>query len=135
VIEAANFGTQIANVVWIIVLIVTGVMIATVSLIAIRERYREIAIRRTEGARRLQIVGQLLLENVLLTTLAGTLAIALARMAGAVLQARYISWPPAFLLGDVALALGMGAVLAAFATVLPARRAASLDPVEVLRNA
>src|SRR5262249_34693454 len=96
VIEAADFGTQIANIVWIIVLIVTGIMITTVSLVAIRERYREIAIRRTEGARRAQIVGQLLLENLLLTDLAGTVALGLARLAGAVLHARYISWPPAF---------------------------------------
>jgi MacB-like periplasmic core domain/FtsX-like permease family len=135
VIEAANFGTQIANIVWVIVLIVTGVMIATVSLVAIRERYREIAIRRTEGARRAQIVGQLLLENVLLTGLAGTVALGLSRLAGIVLRARYISWPPAFLGGDVVLAMSMGVLLAALATVLPARRAASLDPVEVLRNA
>jgi putative ABC transport system permease protein len=135
VIEAANFGTQIANIVWVLVLIVTGVMIATVSLVAIRERYREIAIRRTEGARRAQIVGQLLLENVLLTGLAGTVALVLSRLAGIVLRARYISWPPAFLGGDVVLAMSMGVLLAALATVLPARRAASLDPVEVLRNA
>jgi ABC-type antimicrobial peptide transport system permease subunit len=135
VIEAADFGTQIANIVWIIVLVVTGIMIATVSLVAIRERYREIAIRRTEGARRIQIVGQLLLENVLLMTVSGVLALGLARFAAAVLQARYISWPPAFLPGDVLLAIGMGAVLGALATVLPARRAAVLDPVEVLRNA
>jgi ABC-type antimicrobial peptide transport system permease subunit len=135
VMEAATLGTQVANIVWVIVLIVTGVMITTVSLVAIRERYREIAIRRTEGARRAQIVGQLLLENVLLTNLAGTVALGLSRLAGMVLQARYISWPPAFLAGDIVLALGMGVLLAAIATVLPARRAASLDPVEVLRNA
>jgi ABC-type antimicrobial peptide transport system permease subunit len=135
VIEAADFGTQIANIVWVIVLIVTGVMIATVSLVAIRERYREIAIRRTEGARRAQIVGQLLLENVLLTDFAGTLAIGLARLGGAFLHERYISWPPAFLPRDLLLALSMGVLLGAIATILPARRAASLDPVEVLRNA
>jgi putative ABC transport system permease protein len=135
VIQAANFGTQIANVVWIIVLVVTGVMIATVSLVAIRERYREIAIRRTEGARRSQIIGQLLFENILLTGMSGTLAYFLARAGGVILRERYISWPPAFLPGDVLLALGVGVLLAALATVLPARRAASLDPVEVLRNA
>lgn len=135
VIEAANFGTQIANVVWVIVLLVTGVMIATVSLVAIRERYREIAIRRTEGARRVQIVGQLLFENVILSDLAGLLALGLARLGAIVLERRYISWPPVFLIGDILLALGMGVVLGACATILPAHRAASIDPVEVLRNA
>jgi ABC-type antimicrobial peptide transport system permease subunit len=135
VVEAADFGTQVANVVWIIVLIVTGVMITTVALVAIRERYREIAIRRTEGARRAQIVGQLLMENLLLSGVSGLLAVGLAHWAAAILHARYISWPPAFLAVDVSLALGMGIVLGAVATVLPAMRAAALDPVDVLRNA
>jgi ABC-type lipoprotein release transport system permease subunit len=135
VIEAADFGTQVANIVWVIVLFVTGVMITTVSLVAIRERYREIAIRRTEGARRSQIVGQLLTENLLLSAAAGVVALALSRWAASLLHAHFISWPPAFLPFDLALALGSGVLLGALATVLPARRAASLDPVEVLRNA
>ncbi len=135
VLETADIATQVANVVWIIVLFVTGVMITTVSLVAIRERYREIAIRRTEGARRSQIVGQLLLENILLSDAAGTIALLLSRWAAAVLHARYISWPPVFLASDMALALGCGIVLGALATVLPAFRAASIDPVEVLRKA
>jgi ABC-type antimicrobial peptide transport system permease subunit len=135
VLQAADFGTQVANVVWIIVLVVTGVMILTVSLVAIRERYREIAIRRTEGARRAQVVGQLLVENMLLSAAAGVVGVGLSRWAGSVLHTRYISWPPAFLPFDVALALGLGILLGALATVLPALRAASLDPVEVLREA
>jgi ABC-type antimicrobial peptide transport system permease subunit len=135
VIEAADFGTQVANIVWVIVLFVTGVMITTVSLVAIRERYREIAIRRTEGARRSQIVGQLLTENLLLSAAAGMVALALSRWAASLLHNHFISWPPAFLPIDLALALGSGVLLGALATVLPARRAASLDPVEVLRNA
>lgn len=135
VLEATDVGTLVANVVWVIVLVVTGVMITTVSLVAIRERYREIAIRRVEGARRLQIIGQLLGENLLLSGVAGLAAIGLARGAAAILQARYISWPPAFLPGDLALALGLGVSLGALATLVPAWRAASLDPVAVLREA
>ncbi len=135
VLEAADIGTQVANVVWIIVLLVTCVMITTVSLVAIRERYREIAIRRTEGARRGQVVGQLLAENVLLSAAAGVLAVGLARWGGSVLESRYISWPPAFLTSDLVLCLGLGLVLGAVATILPALRAASLDPVDVIRRA
>ncbi len=135
VLRASDFGTQVANIIWIIVLFVTGVMITTVSLVAIRERYREIAIRRTEGARRTQIVGQLLMENVLLSVGAGIIALGLSHWAAGVIESRYISWPPAFLAFDLCLALGLGIVLGALATVLPAYRAASLDPVEVLREA
>ncbi len=135
VINGADFTTQIASILWIIILLVTGVMILTISLVAIRERYRELAIRRTEGARRLQVVGQLLLENLLLSTAAGGLAILLARFAGRLLEARYLSWPPTFLPGEMALALGLGIGIGALATVVPAYRAASLDPVQTLRVA
>jgi hypothetical protein len=135
VLQAADLSTLIANVVWVVVLVVTGVMIATVSLVAIRERYREIAIRRVEGARRPQIIGQLLGENLLLSAAAGAAALGLARGAAWLLQARYISWPPAFLAGDLLLSLGLGIALGGLATLLPALRAASLDPVRVLREA
>jgi len=134
VLQAADLGTQIANVIWVIVLVVTGVMVMTVSLVAIRERYREIAIRRTEGAQRSQIIGQLLMENVLVSMAAGVAATVLARWGAGIIEARYISWPPAFLAGDIVLALGLGVGIGALATVLPAWRAASLDPVEVLRR-
>ncbi len=135
VLEAAGLGLQIANVIWIIVLIVTGIMIMTVSLVAVRERFREIAIRRTEGARRGQIVLQLLLENVLLSALAGCVALGLARWAGHLLESRYLSWPPAFLVSDMLLTLGCGIFIGALATVLPAMHAGNVDPVTVLRNA
>ena len=135
VIEAASLGLQIANVIWIIVLMVTGIMIMTVSLVAVRERYREIAIRRTEGARRGHVVMQLLLENVFLSAVAGGAALVLARWAGHWLEARFISWPPAFLVSDMLLTLGCGIVIGALATVLPAVHAGNLDPVAVLRNA
>ena len=135
VLEVADFGTQLANVLWMIVLFITGVMIMTVSLVAVRERYREIAIRRTEGARRAEVVCQLLMENILLSVTAECAALVLSRWGASLMQARYISWPPAFLPGDIALALGLGIALAALATVLPALRAASLDPVAVLREA
>lgn len=135
VLRTTDIGTDLANVIWIIVLVITGVMIMTVSLVAIRERYREIAIRRTEGARRWQIVLQLLTENLLLGLTAGAAALAVSRLTAAVLQRRYISWEPVFLVGDLVLALGLGLVIGAVATVLPAYRAAALDPVKVLRNA
>jgi putative ABC transport system permease protein len=135
VMKGADFTTQIASILWIIILLVTGVMILTISLVAIRERYRELAIRRTEGARRLQVVGQLLLENLLLSGAAGLLAIGLAKLTGGLLEARYLSWPPTFLPGEMALALGLGIGIGALATIVPAFRAASLDPVQVLRTA
>ena len=134
VVKGADLATQVASMLWIVVLCVTGVMILTISLVAIRERYRELAIRRTEGALRSQIVFQLLLENVLLSAVAGTIAIALAMFGGDILEARYLSWTPTFYLNEIALVIGLGVIIGALATVIPAYRAASLDPVEVLRQ-
>ncbi|MBL6766080.1 MAG: ABC transporter permease [Verrucomicrobiae bacterium] len=134
VMKGADLTTQVAGMIWIIVLFVTGVMILTISLVAIRERYRELAIRRTEGALRVQIVSQLLLENVLLSALGGGMAVILARQTGHLLESRYLSWPPVFLPNEMALALVLGIGIGALATVIPAWRAASLDPVEVLRR-
>ena len=135
VMKGADLSAQVASMLWIIVLFVTGIMILTISLVAIRERYRELAIRRTEGALRSHIVTQLLMENILLSAVAGIAAIVLSRFGGGILEARYLSWTPTFLLHEVALTLGLGITIGALATVIPAYRAASLDPVEVLRQA
>lgn len=134
VLQATDLATTIASVIWILVLLITGVMITTISLVAIRERYREIAIRRTEGGRKIQIAGQLLLENVILSVVAGGFAVGIAHVIGPFLQERYLSWTLAFRPEDLALLLGLGTLLGALATVLPAWRAASLDPVTVLKN-
>lgn len=134
VLKGADLTTQVASMLWVIVLFVTGVMILTISLVAIRERYRELAIRRTEGALRMQIVTQLLLENVFLSAIAGALAVFIAQSAGNLLEARYLSWEPTFYFNEIALTLGLGITIGALATVIPAYRAASLDPVEVLRQ-
>ena len=132
--RGTDLTTQIAGMLWVIVLMITGVMILTISLVAIRERYQELAVRRTEGARAWQIVGQLLVENLILSFAAGLLAIGLAHVIGNFMAARYLSWSPAFIWHEMALALGLGVGIGALATVLPAARAASLDPVQVLRN-
>ena len=134
VLKGADLTTQVASMLWVIVLFVTGVMILTISLVAIRERYRELAIRRTEGALRTQIVGQLLLENVFLSAIAGALAVFLAQSTGELLEARYLSWAPTFYFNEIALTLGLGITIGGLATVIPAYRAASLDPVDVLRQ-
>jgi putative ABC transport system permease protein len=134
VLDAASLGLHLADAIWLIVLVVTGIMIMTVSLVAVRERYREIAIRRTEGAGRMQLALQLLTENLLLSCVAGGLAVGLARLAGEALRRRYISWPPAYLASDLLLALVCGFLLGGLATLLPALRAARIDPVAVFRD-
>jgi ABC-type antimicrobial peptide transport system permease subunit len=82
----------------------------------------------------MQLALQLLTENLLLSFVAGGLAVGLARLAGEALRRRYISWPPAYLASDLLLALVCGFLLGGLATLLPALRAARIDPVAVFRD-
>jgi hypothetical protein len=57
-------GAFLGNLVWILVCLVACVMISTLNLVAIRERYDELAIRRCEGARRRDVVAQVAAEGL-----------------------------------------------------------------------
>ena len=132
VLKAVELSTEIANVAWIIVLTIATAMILSVALVAVRARYVEIAIRRVEGARRAQVVGQLLVENTLVALAAFLVALPVAQLAAWVLRARYLSWPVVFESSDLLVALISGLLASLVATALPAYRAAMVDPVRVL---
>jgi putative ABC transport system permease protein len=115
-----------------IALLVGGVVAATIMLSSVNERVGEIGIRRAVGAETRDIVAQFLLETAV-TMLGGGLLGLVAGSAVAQLIANRMSLGPviswkAVLLG-VVLSVGTGLL----AGVLPARRAARLQPVEALR--
>ncbi len=132
VMTAVELSTEVANIAWLVVLVIATAMILSIALVAVRTRYVEIAVRRVEGARRVHIVGQLLLENVITALGAFLVALPVAALAGWVLELRYLSWPLVFEPDDVLTALLAGLVASLVATGLPAHRAASVDPVHVL---
>lgn len=113
-------------------LLVGGVGVSNIMLVGVRERTREIGLRKALGARQRDIVMQFLVEAVLLTTIGGALGILLGvGISAAVgwltpLPTRIAWWSPA-----VAFAVSVG-VGVAFG-VVPARRAGRLDPVVALR--
>ena len=109
-------------------------MAAAIIAIAVRGRYREIAIRRVEGGRRIDILAQLLLENVLITVAAAALGFCLAVIAGVWLESDVLGWPIVFRPRDLALIVLAGAALAIATTFLPAYRASTLSPVQVLER-
>lgn len=125
-----------------IISLAAGVIgVASIMLISVKERTREIGVRKALGARRAHIIGMVLAESAVLTTTAGALGL----IAGALLT----SWAPDVLatLGDdvplgpalvpLGTALAALAVLVFFgvlAGVLPAAAAAKVDPVEALRT-
>ncbi len=133
VVETAGEQIQIANIVWAVVLAVALVMIATVTLVGVRERTAEVAVRRAQGATRTQVVGQLLAEGALLALAGGLAGIPLGLLAADRLSL-LLSWPPFHSPGEAAFAVALGVIVGLLAAALPAWRASRWDVVEGLRR-
>lgn len=113
-----------------------GIVIANVMLLSLLERTEEIAVRRTEGATRSDIGAQFLAEAAALGVGGAALGVPLGMgLAWVRLQfAPYSFFSIAFPPGTAALAASVGIATAVLAGVLPARRAARLDPAAALRE-
>ena len=124
-------GALLGNVVWILVVLVACVMISTVNLITIRERYDELAVRRCEGARRRDVVAQVTAEGLLVSVAGGLLGLPLGYVAAALMR-RLVDVPFRFDPRYAAVAIVVSVALGLLSSVVPARRAAGLDPAGVL---
>jgi putative ABC transport system permease protein len=128
---ATQTGALFGNIVWILIVLVACIMLSTLNLITIRERYDELAVRRCEGARKGDIVLQVTAEAVATSVVGGLAGLPLG-WAGAALLARIVDFPFRFE-GRYALpAIGVAIALGLLSSVVPARRAAALDPAAVL---
>jgi putative ABC transport system permease protein len=101
-------------------------------LVSVAERTREIGIRKALGATRMNILMQFLVEALVLCLVGGLLGMVLGG-AGSMALARLGGWNTLISPGAVALAFVFSAVVGIFFGLWPARRAASLPPVEALR--
>jgi putative ABC transport system permease protein len=114
-------------------LVVGGVVIMNIMLMVVSERTREIGLRKALGARRKDIMSQVLTESVTLSTFGGIVGIALGFFV-ARLIATLTPLPAALEAWSVALGIGITAAVGLFFGAYPASRAASLDPIEALRR-
>jgi putative ABC transport system permease protein len=116
-----------------IALVVGGIGIANIMLVSVRERTREIGVRRAVGATRTTILLQFLVEAIVISTLGGVIGLLLG--AGIIALARLAipGLPVHLSLWVVLTALGFAALVGVLSGVMPARSAAKLDPVEALR--
>ena len=114
-------------------LLVGGVGVSNIMLVSVRERTREIGLRKAVGARPRDIGVQFLLEAVLLTTIGGVLGMALGITAALVVD-RLSPVPAAMTWWSLALAFGVSAGVGIIFGVVPAQRAGRLDPVVALRT-
>jgi putative ABC transport system permease protein len=113
-------------------LLVGGIGIMNIMLVSVTERTREIGVRKALGATRKDILFQFLVEAVTLCMLGGIVGI-LVGAGGAVAMARLQGWNTFVSPGAVMAAFVFSAVVGVFFGLWPARRAASLDPIEALR--
>jgi len=114
-------------------LVVGGIVIMNIMLMVVTERTREIGLRKALGARRKDIMSQILTESITLSTFGGIIGIFLGFLAATAisaltpLPARLEPW-------SIVLGVGIAAAVGLFFGAYPASRAAGLDPIEALRR-
>ena len=114
-------------------LVVGGIVIMNIMLMVVSERTREIGLRKALGARRRDIVWQILTESVTLSTMGGVIGTLLGFVA-AIIISKVSPLPAAVQAWSVAIGIGITAVVGLFFGLYPAMRAAALDPIEALRR-
>jgi putative ABC transport system permease protein len=129
-LTGALYGVAVG--VGLITLIVGGIGIMNIMLVSVRERTREIGVRRAIGAKRRTILLQFLIEAALVAALGGSIGTILG-LAASQLVALLTPLTAAVTPGAVALGLGFSAFVGLVFGSWPAWRAARLDPVEALR--
>ncbi|GAA0622200.1 ABC transporter permease [Sporichthya brevicatena] len=114
-------------------LLVGGVGVSNIMLVSVRERTREIGLRKALGARQRDVLLQFLIEAVLLTAVGGCIGIAIG-IGGSLLIDLLSPVPAVITWWSPAMAFAVSAGVGVFFGVAPARRAARLDPVVALRT-
>ncbi|MEW6691000.1 MAG: ABC transporter permease [Pseudomonadota bacterium] len=113
-------------------LVVGGIGIMNIMLVSVTERTREIGLRMAVGARTRDILGQFLVEAVTLSLIGGLAGIAIG-VGAAVAIAQVAGWRILLAPESVLLAVAFAFAIGVFFGFYPARKAASLNPVEALR--
>ena len=101
-----------------------------IMLVTVTERTREIGIRKAIGARRVDILGQFLVEATMLSICGGLLGVAVGLVGS---RFKIVGVQPVVQPYSVFLAFGVGVAVGLFFGIYPANRAAALRPIEALR--
>jgi putative ABC transport system permease protein len=115
-----------------IALLVGGIGIMNIMLVSVTERTREIGVRMAVGASEEAVQMQFLSEAVAISVMGGAIGVILGVIGSAVI-AHVLRWPTAVPLSAMLATFAFSACVGVFFGYYPARKAASLDPIEALR--
>ncbi len=113
-------------------LLVGGIGIMNIMLVSVTERTREIGIRKAIGAKRKDILGQFIVEAVILSGFGGLIGIVTGLLLGALIGA-VSPLPSAVPVWAIFAGLGFSSLVGLFFGIYPAAKAARLDPIVALR--
>jgi putative ABC transport system permease protein len=116
-----------------VALLVGGIGVMAIMMVSVSDRTKEIGLRKALGATRREVLWQFLVEAATLTLTGGALGIVFGLGAGALLKAA-LNLDSAVPLWSIALACGVSIAIGLVFGLLPANRAARMDPVEALRH-
>jgi putative ABC transport system permease protein len=114
-----------------IALLVGAIVIMNIMLVSVTERTKEIGIRKSLGARKLDILKQFLVEAVTLSAIGGAVGVLLAWIIGTIMTA--IFFPTYLSVAAIVITIFVSGGIGVLAGVFPAWKAARLDPIEALR--
>jgi putative ABC transport system permease protein len=114
-------------------LVVGGIVIMNIMLMVVSERTREIGLRKALGARRSDIVWQILTESVTLSTFGGVVGTLFGFILATIIS-KVSPLPSTVQVWSVVMGISVTAVVGLFFGLYPAMRAAKLDPIEALRR-
>ena len=137
--DIANAATATSGILTILLasiasisLLVGGIGIMNIMLVSVTERTREIGIRMGVGARGRDVLLQFLIEALMISLIGGILGVGLGVMTSEII-ASLMKWPVTITMQSIILSFIFSTAIGIFFGWYPARKAASLNPIDALR--